>query len=54
MFKTIVSDEWMRGVANISYSMTLILRPGDNDPDISYGYTLPEQSKSNASQRFIF
>ncbi len=36
----------MRGVANISYSMTLILRPGDNDPDIGYGFTLPEPSKT--------
>ena len=48
MLKIKVSDDWMRGVANISYSMTLILRPGDNDPDVSYGYTLPEPSKTSA------
>lgn len=37
-----VSDDWAKGVANIKYSHTLELSPGEYDADSYYGFNLPE------------
>ena len=36
------SDDWAKGVANIKYTFTLEVAPGEDDEDSYYGFNLPE------------